>query len=216
MTEEAQPSVEPEVAPSEPTLDDVISEFNIEPVVEAQKPVETPTEPQYAPQTELDPYDAQSIQGFVDNRINPQQQALEQMQSQLAAIQQKETNAQVDADIKQAVGTIKDSVDGLTDEMAHFFLDKRVGEDANLKAIWDNRQAKPQALEKALKVIAGEARTAFSLKPDGQLVENQRAMSQSIQTNTNQAVAVNSLEERLNSAPTLAERDRIRREMMNG
>ena len=215
MTEEAQPSVEPEVAASEPTLDDVISEFNIEPTVEAQQPAEVPVEQQFTPQTEIDPYDASSIQNFVNNGLSQQQQTLEQLKSQVTAMQQKEQNAQTEADIKQAVGVLTTKVEGLGANMAEAFLEMKARTDSNFSTIWNNRHTNPQAFEKAMDVISTQAKSEFSLKQDGQLVENQRAMQQSIQSNTNQAApAANSWEEKLEAAETLAERDQLRREMM--
>jgi len=224
MTEEAQPSIEPEVAASEPTLDDVISEFNIGQPVQTQQPVEVPTEqtfapqaPQeYAPQTEIDVYDPNSIQSFVDNRVNGQQQALNQLQSQVDQMRQKETDLQVNADIKQAVGVLTSNIDGLDPDMAESFLEMKARKDPSFKSIWDNRSANPQALEKAMGIISSQAKNMFSVKPNEQLVENQRAMQQSIQTNTNQAAVVNSLEEQLNAASSLEERDRIRQQLMKG
>ena len=216
MNEEAQPSLEPEVAASEPTLDDVISEFNIEPTVQAPTPVE-PTEPQFQPQTEIDPYDADSIQNFVNNGLSQQQQTMEQLQSRLDAMQQKETNAQTDADIKQAVGVLTTNVEGLNPDMAEAFLEMKARKDSNFNTIWNNRHSNPQAFEKAMGVVSNQAKDMFSLKQNDQLVENQRAMQQSIQSNTNQAApAANSWEEKLDAAGTLAERDQIRRQMMNG
>lgn len=217
MNDEAQPSLEPEVAASEPTLDDVISEFNIGQPEVTQQTVEQPTEPQFTAQTTIDPYDANSIQQFVDTKVGSQQQELEQLKSQLSAMQQKEANAQTEADIKQAVGVLTKAVDGFNPDLAEAFLEMKARKDVNFNNIWTNRHTNPQAFEKAMGIIANEAKTTFSVKTDGQLVENQRAMNQSIQTNTNQApVAGNEWEQRLSEASTLEERDAIRRQMMQG
>ena len=215
MTEEAQPSVEPEEAASDPTQDDVIIEFNIETPIQAQPPAEQPAEQQYAPQTQYDPYDPDSVKQVMEQRYTTQQQTIEELKQSVQRMQEQEGKARIDADIKQAVGTLTANVKGLNPNMAEAFLEMKARTDQTFNTIWENRRSNPQAFEKAMGIISNEAKDTFAVKDD-QLVENQRAMNQSIQTNTNQAPAVNSVEDRLNQADSLADRDRIRQEIMRG
>ena len=214
MTDEAELSLEPELAASEPTLDDVISEFNIGNDVTPQ--VETPTESQFAPQTEIDPYDAASIQNFVSSQTNALSQKLEQYESKFSAIEAEKKEAQFQSDVKQAVGVLTSNIEGISDKHARFLLESKAEESEAFRAIWNNRNIKPQAFDKAMQILVNESKNAFTMTIDSNLVENQRAMQQSMQTNSNQPVSQNEWEQKLNEASSFEERDRIRSQMIHG
>ena len=55
------------------------------------------------------------------------------------------------------------------------------GRDPKLKAIWENRSRNPQALERALKVVAKEMQEKYSVRSDPDLVKSQRALKTSQQ-----------------------------------
>ena len=214
MTDEAELSLEPELAASEPTLDDVISEFNIGNDVTPQ--VERTTESQFAPQTSIDPYDADSIQNFVSSQTNALTQRLEQYESRFSAMENEKAQARIEADIKQAVGVLTSSIPGINPDLAESFLEMKARKDVNFKTIWDNRTTNPKALEKAMGIVAKEAKNAFAVQTDPTLVENQRAMQQSMHTNSNQPVSQNEWEQKLSEASSFEERDRIRSQMIHG
>lgn len=203
MNEEAQPSPEPEVAQ---TLDDVISEFNVEPI---QQPVEqTPAEitPQY--QT-VDPLDTDQWNNYQQQQSQSQaalQGQLQDLNSKLTSYEQERVQKQVDADIKTAVEQVGKNVEDSDPLMIELYLEKRARENEGFRNIWENRTKNPKALDKALGAITNELKGKFSIKADPQLAENQRAIQQSQSSNTtNTPVFNNSIEERLGTAQSEAE-----------
>jgi len=215
MSEEnTEASIEQPVVESAPTLDDVISEFNVQAPVEAapQNNVQE-FQPAQAPQ-HIDPYDESQLNSWASQTAQNQSQLQQQVQELSAKLtQQEQARAQaiVDADIKTAVSKVTEKVEGLDPLMAEIYLEKRATENPGFKAIWDNRSANPKALDAALNALSNELDGKFTFKADPQIAENHRAAQQSQQSNATQTATSysNPLEKALAEATSPADRDRI-------
>lgn len=207
MTDEiAQPSESQEVAP---TLDEVISSFNVQPS-EQPNTVSEPTPTQIQQTAKIDPYDENSLNSFANQTAQTQAELLQQIQALKASEDkrnQETAQAKVNADIQSAVKSITGQVEGISDEQAEFILEKKVRENKGFEAIWQNRDSNPEAYKAALDAIARESDGKFA-RVDPQIAENHRAAQQSQQSNNTQQTPTygNSLEKRLAEATSEAER----------
>lgn len=211
MSEEAQPSEAPEVA----SLDDVINEFGS---FEAPKPAEpAPVEsPRYeAPR--IDPFNEDQVNNYFAQQSRQQtalQASVQTLNQKLSQYEQREEQRRVEADIKDAVGKISKKIDGADPIMTELYLEKRARESEGFRKIWENRHSKPEALNKALEAISVELKDKFSVKSDPQLVENQRAMSQS-QSKSVDTRSESPLEEKWDQSSE-AERNRLWQSLKSG
>lgn len=168
---------------TEPSLDDVISEFQPQASVEPTTPQPTPIpeyQPSYTPQG-FDPLDENSVRSYVQSQSQAQselRQQLQQMSGQLTEMQQRDAQARVEADIEAAVKTLTKEVD-VKPIVAQSYLEAIAREKPGFKQIWDNRHANPAALDKAMKAVAKNMKSDFSAKVDPQVVEDQKAAIQS-------------------------------------
>ena len=215
MTDEiTQPSETPEVVESAPTLDDVISEFNVQAPV-AATPQNNVQEFKPAQATQhIDPYDENQLNQWANQTANNQSQLQQQVQdlnSKISSYEQSQAQAKVDADIKTAVSKVTGKVEGLDPLMAEIYLEKRATENAGFKAIWDNRDANPKALDAALNALSNELDGKFTFKADPQIAENHRAAQQSQQSNATPKASEHGspLEEQLANAKSEGERQVI-------
>lgn len=203
------------------TLDDVISEFNV------QAPTETTSQnnvAEFTPapaQQHIDAFDEVSLNQWATNTAENQnalQQQVQDLTSEISEFKQGQTKTKVEADIKSAVSKVTDKVVGLDPLMAEIYLEKRAAENPGFKTIWENRESNPKALNAALDAISGEIGDKFEFKADPQLAENHRAANQSQQSNNTPAASNhnNSYEERLASAGSEAERAKIWRDIKAG
>lgn len=176
MSDENTPSLEPEVV--NPTLDDVINEFSFDPP--EQKPVQQ--QQTYQQQTvQIDPFNEQQVNQYFQQFANGQnalQSELQSVSQKLNQYEQRDAQRQVEADIQKAVETISKKVEGVDPLMIELYLEKVARENTGFRNIWENRNTKPQALNKALGALTTEIKDKFLVKADPQLAENQRAMSQ--------------------------------------
>lgn len=220
MTDEiTQPSAEPEAVQ---TLDDVISEFNIEPSPQTMAPTEPKpveyTQPQFNP---VDPLDSDQWNHYQQQQSQHQaalQGQLQEVSSKLEQYEQERINQRVQTDIKAAVETISKQVEEGDPMMIELYLEKEAREKPGFKSIWHNREANPKALDKALKAISNDLKGKFSVKADPQLTENQRAIQQSQQSSStsNQPTYANSIEESLGGAQSEAEWERAWEQAIRG
>ena len=221
MTEETTQAsdAQPEVSENF-TLDDVISEFNVQAPQPEQINNVTELKPAPAP-VRIDPYDEDSLNKWAYDTANSQnalQQQLQELSNKLTQKEQSEAQAKLEADIQGAVSKITEKVEGIDPLMAEIYLEKRATENPGFKAIWDNRNSNPAAYEKALGAIANELDSKFTFKVDPQLAENHRAARQSQQSNNAPPASEfnNSLEERLAGAKNEQERRIIWAQIRDG
>lgn len=186
MTEEvAQPSSEPaaapEAAPESSPLEKVYTDFKIEDQAATFQPqapaTAQPAAPQFKAPDAFDP-NFPAYQAQLANGVLAAQQALQQTNSKLTALEQQLHSRQVEADIKQAVGVVAEK-SGIPADLAEVALETLARKDPKFLQIWNNRQKNPKAFNAALNAAASEFSQRFAVKQDPQLVENQRAVAAS-------------------------------------
>lgn len=199
MNDEAQSSQEPVVAK---TLNDVMSEFNVQaPTQAAPEPIK-PVQPT---QSRIDPYDESSLNQFAQNTAKDHQELLNRQntqQAELDAYKAERAEAKFQTDIQSAASKLSDNMTGVDKLTAEILLEREARKDPNFKTIWDTQDTNPKALEAALSIIASREEGKFAMKADPQLAENHRAAQQSTQSNATQTAKEygNSLEEQLANA----------------
>lgn len=214
MSEENNP--DPSPAPAEvPSLDDVVNQFSADlpspaPTATAEpKTVESPVIP-----TSFDPLDPDSAKQFAEANaqgIGALQSRIEQLDQLYTAQQQEREQAKFRADLNRAVDTVAEQAGIDNKDYVEWKLNRLAEENPGFLNIWENRDLKPQALEETLKAAAHQMKGELEFKADPQLAENHRAAQETTNATatTAQTEFNNALEERLASAKSPAERDRI-------
>lgn len=179
QTAETQVTEQPTADP----IDDIISRYKIEETASQFEPRQ-PTTERPAPQVEPakpsipDPYDTDNFRAYMAQREAGNAALQEQLKTVtgfLSHMQAEQIKQKVEGDIKSAVKAV-DDVAGLgKPKLIEAYLDSKVREDSRLKAIWDNRDKNPKALQEALKHVGKEMAEEFSVRTDPKLVEAQRA-----------------------------------------
>jgi len=216
MDEETQvQTAEPEV--TEPSLDDVISEYKM-PETQAQ-PVKQPDyQPPPSYQTKVDPLDETSFNQFATQVSTGQSVLNEQLQevkTQLTELQQERQKLQVEADINSTVSKLNENLN-LNPKLVRVHLEYIAQEKPGFKALWENRTNNPKAWEKAVGAIGREMRDLYAVRQDSGLTETQTAIQQSQRSLASKNTGgANTLEEKLASAKTDAEFDRLWQQSVN-
>lgn len=167
---------------SEPSLDDVYKQFNVQEAVESFTATPQKTEPQ---KEIVIPDPALDVNGFKDWAKNVHsadqeiRQTLTTVNERLTKFEQERVRVREEADLQKAVGILKEKVSGVDDEFLEIALAHKARKDPKLLSIWENRGKNPQALEAALKAVGNEFASKFAMKSDPQLAENARAMKAS-------------------------------------
>ena len=181
----AAPAASLEQIASEFTVDDHAANFSARPQPSA------PPQPSYQPPP-------QSVAPIIPDPITDQdgyrrymtQQALVQgelhgtlrtMQQRIEVFERRDQEAEVRADIKQAVSKVNEKLK-VDPMMAEVALEVMYREDVNFQRIWDNRHKNPAAYQRALGVVADKLAPKFAVRQDPQLTENQRAAQTSQRT----------------------------------
>ncbi len=177
-----QTQTQTETAPN--PLEKVYSDFKIEDTAASFQPApQTQAQPvTQAPPKAPDPFDPNfgQWQGAVSNQVTSLTQAVTQAAGKLNQIERQIVQRQVEADIKQAAGTIA-SAAGIDPEIAEVHLEVTARKDPKFKAVWENRGKNPKAFEAAIKAVSELAKEKYTVRQDPQLAENQRAMKVSQQ-----------------------------------
>jgi hypothetical protein len=178
-----------------PTLDDVYKEYGIEdqaaqfqqnrqaqqnPQPQQSQPRQEPP-PLAVPDPTLDP---QGYRDYEQRKLQDSQslrQTLSQVAGQLTQMQAQAVRATEEADIRKAVGVLKEKVQGVDDDMLEIALGHKARKDPKFMSLWQQRAQKPEAWNKALQAVAGEIGSKFSARQDPQLTENTRAMKAAAQ-----------------------------------
>lgn len=201
---------------AEPTLDDVISEFNVEAPKETAKVEEfTPPQPQH-----IDPYDEASINQWAADTAKNQaalQSEFQRLKAEADATRAATEKAATDAKIKSAVDVIAKGIEGIDPLAAEFILDKAARENEKFAQLFHDQDKNPDMYKNALSAIIRENEGKFT-RVDNQLAENHRAAQQSQQSNNTPATSEfnNALEERLANAANENERAMIWAQIKNG
>jgi hypothetical protein len=107
---------------------------------------------------------------------------LRELGEQVQEMSKRAQQAELDAEVNQAVGKVSSKLPGVDKTYTEILLEKRYRDDPIFKSIWDNRKLNPKAVDEALEVITNEAKGVFQVKVDPQLQENIRAAKASTST----------------------------------
>jgi hypothetical protein len=221
MSEENTPATDPE--PVVASLDDVISEYNVQPAAPAAMQPETVShEPApITPASSVDPLDTNQFNNYVSQVNNGQSvlnTQLQDVKSQLTELRQERANLQIEADINSAVGSINEGLN-LDPKLVRVHLELTAQEKPGFKRIWENREANPQAYTKALKALSSEIGDKYSARQDPELTANQQAIQQSQQSRATTATpdgSGNDLQDKLSEAKSDGDFDREWQRMIHG
>jgi len=180
MNETTDPSPAPE-----PSLDDVISEFNVH--APASEPTPAPITPQtvtHSVPNTFDPLDQESVNQYVQQSsqgVTALTSQVQELNQKLTQYEQQQNQVRVEADIKTAVQTVNEKVNA-DPLMVELYLEKMAREKPGFQQIWNNREQNPNAFKKALDAVSNELQGKFDVKSDPELVKNQAAAKQSQQS----------------------------------
>ena len=135
---------------------------------------------------------------FIDSQSRVTQDLsskLEQTTTQLNELVNGQRRESVNKEIKSAAQKINDNVGG-NEDLAELFLEKQYRENPDFQKIWQNREANPEAYQKALDVLSPEWATLANTTIDPQVSENQRALAESQRNNAGK-INTPSLDEKL-------------------
>ncbi len=211
MSEETQVT-DPAPVVTEPSLDDVISEFNVQAAPAVTQPATVSNEPPPAPVT-VDPLDTNQFNSYV-NQVNAGQSVLttqlQDVKTELTELRQERAELQIEADINEVVGKINEG-NNLDPQLVRVHLELTAQNKPGFKALWDNRKQNPAAFKKAVSALSREVGETYANKQDPELTANQQAVQQSQQSLAGKTTETpeNSIESELANAKTEAEWQRI-------
>lgn len=210
------PQAQPE-AQGPTGLEKVYADHGIEDTAgsfQPQSPQPAQQPPQQAPQTpKFDPFDPNFPAHLerISKAASESQTALHQTQQKLTSLERQLNAKAVEADIKQAVGTLTEGTD-IKPKVAEVVLEAKAREDARFLKIWNNRAQNPKAFQAALQALRTEMESEYAVRRDPQLTENQRAVRVSQQQMaTTQKPTEQSKWENMSFDERRAETSRIRR-----
>lgn len=220
MTEDTQPTETGGDAVTE-TLDDVISEYNVqEPPRQAepsQQPVQAPIPVQ---PVKVDPLDENSFNQYA-NSVQQNQSALtsqiREMEQKLTQLEQRDAELQVETEINSAVKTVSEGLE-LDPKLVRVHLEYTAQEKPGFKKVWENRHNDPKTYTRALKAVQKEMAELYSVRQDPNLTETQTAIQQSQRSLASKTApkSENPMEDRLSNAKTQSEFEAEWRRMTGG
>ena len=215
MEENTQPT-DSEAVVTELSLDDVISEFNVQPTAApaVMQPATVSNEqPQVNPATTVDPLDTSQFNNYVSQVNNGQSvlnTQLQEVKTELTDLRQERAQLQIEADITEAVGAINEGLD-LDPQLVRVHLELTAQQKPGFKSLWDKRKESPAAFTKALSALSREVGTIYANKQDPELTANQKAVQQSQKSLAGKTTETpdNDIDAALAGASSEAERQRI-------
>lgn len=114
-----------------------------------------------------------------------QTQTLTDLQSERDQLRSKREESELNA----LVDKIHGEMDGVPKKLVKYALADRYNNDPAFKAILDNREKAPQALEKAIGAVVPDFKKDFAIKADPQIAEDQRAMSDGMNRSSTQTTS---------------------------
>jgi uncharacterized protein (DUF3084 family) len=213
MEENTQPT-DSEAVVTEPSLDDVISEFNVQPAAApaATQPATVSNEPAQ-PALAVDPLDTNQFNNYVSQVNNGQSvlnSQLQEVKTELTDLRQERAQLQIEADITEAVGAINEGLN-LDPQLVRVHLELMAQQKPGFKAMWENRKENPAAFTKALSALSREVGNTYANKQDPELTANQKAVQQSQKSLAGKTVDTsdNDIDAALTAAGNEGERQRI-------
>ena len=165
-----------------PTVESIAAEYNLG--NQAPEPPTPQPAPVAAPIAVPDPVtDAAGFQAWLGQQAQQtaeMQRTLNDSMSKDQARQEAEQRNRDEQELNALVDKVHGEIgDGVSKNLVKYALADRYNSNPAFKAILDNRNVAPEAMDKALGAIMPELRSEFSIKADPQIAENQRAMSES-------------------------------------
>lgn len=203
MTDETSTdSGETSVTETTETLDDVISQYNVQAPVAQEAPRSQPTQrPAVVPK--FDPLDENSVNQFAsyvaenDSALSSQ---MEEIRSKLTQYEQEKAELQIETEINKAVGIVNEGLN-LNPKLVRVHLELAAQEKPAFKKVWENRHNDPTTYNRALKAIQKEISNTYAVRQDPELTETQQAIQQSQKSMASQSrQPTNSLEDNLKAA----------------
>lgn len=229
--QEQSQSVRPETSnepTSEPTLEQVYKQFNVEETAsefrhEPQRQEPATTQPQVAPPslgTEIPDavLDQQGFKSWLATQQMDTRKALGSLHQTQQRIAAAEFRRQEESDIKGVVAQFKEIVGDIDDDVAEITLGLKAKKDPRFAKIWGERHQNPARLKAAVRAVGNEFKGKYQFRQDSQLTENVRAARQSTQTSltSRNDASDNPMEKSLAEAKTPAEFERRWAQIMNG
>lgn len=169
------------------TLEDIAKKYSIEEQTKSftAKP-ETPSQPFIDPRIPDPVVNPDEFTKYQLNQSAYVQKTLSEMNQTVQEMRRSQEQERLNAEVNKAVARVNDKLK-IDAKYAEILLEKEYRDNPVFKRIWDNRYANPKALDEALDVIAQSNANVFQVRPDPQLVENQRAakVSQKAMSTTN-------------------------------
>ena len=224
--EEPTPEGEaPPVEASEPSLDDIISEFAV-PAPTARQQVADPVQPAASPPSypdipsNIDLMDPDNARQFVDGVTKGQsalRAQLAEMQAELSKSRQREAELQVEGDINAAVKAVNTNLD-LDPRVVRAHLEILAQDKPGFKTLWERRNENPKAFKQALGAVKKELSSMYKRPTDPTLAETQAALRQSQQTlaSRSRAPSEDPIADKLASAKSDAEFNRLWADIRGG
>lgn len=179
QTVENEP-VKTEITEENITLDDVYRDAGLD-KIETQQPPQPQPQPvphfQTEPSKVPDPYDTEAFKAYIARQsaeTTALRSTLGNVAQFLTTMQAKEAKTALESDIKSAVEKVNTDIQAKP-KLVEALLDAEARENPKFKAIWENRQKNPVALDNALKILTKKFGDELSVKVDPALVEAQRA-----------------------------------------
>jgi len=220
MTEETAQSTE-SVAVAEPSLDEIINQYQPQPAPVAVAQPEVATAPQPAQSQTFDPLDETQLKNYVSQVSTGQSvlsTQLNDVRAELTQLREESQRNQTNSDIENAVTQINEGLN-LDPRIVRVHLEMVAQEKPGFKTIWDNRKSNPGAYTKTLSALSREIGDTYSVKVDPELTANQVAIQksqQSLATSSQADGSGNPMEDALAAAKTDGEFDLLWQQMKSG
>lgn len=161
------------------TLEDIYSEFNVEP--KQQTPPVQSAQPQVAgqaPATESQAGMESPAPGIQDESASiATRQDLENLKRDVLTELQQSRVEREEREVQSVVSELSEKLPGVKPNFIKLALADKYNTDPRFASLWDSRATNKAAMAKALGVVEQEFRDTFAVRQDPQLAENNRAMN---------------------------------------
>jgi len=175
----------PQEAPTE-TLEDIAKSLTIE--QQAQNFVSSVQpqyqQPQYQPHPQppsfnvpdpvTDPDGYRAFMAAQYQNLNQHSTTLQDISQKIGNWERMQAEQKINQDVDRAVTKVNEKLK-MDQDTVEVALELEYRKNPSFKAIWDNRDRNPLALDRALEILSGKLSSKFQVKQDPQLAENLRA-----------------------------------------
>ena len=147
--------------------------------------------------------------------VSTLKQSVKQLTDTFGAVIARDIKAREEADIKDAIQTIKKSGFDQEDDFIEIALGQKARQDPRFMQLYQNRNQNPKAWKAAIGAYANELKGRYAFRADPQIAENVRAAKTSTSATSNKTDQKTSAEEYLESAKDPREWDRRWQELIS-